>query len=288
MRALAEFIMRGRTQAVGAALLGSLIPLLAPATVALVTLRRGPSEGLWVLLWGLLPVVIMLALQSAGAPLTLVGVLAVYGGATLLRTSASWRHTLMGMVAINTLGALLLGLLAPERVALLVETLSDFIAQLQQQAPEPLPLPAVDATLVLGLAAALISLSSILGLILGRWWQALLYNPGGFASEFRALRLGPVEALVCAAAVGYCSLQPGNYGGWQVVFMLPLVFAGIALVHGLAAQRNLALPWLVAFYVMLVVLQPLYTMLAALAFVDTWLNFRGRKRQQPPVDPHDN
>ncbi len=279
--------MRGRTQAVGVALLGSLIPLLTPATVALVTLRRGASEGLWILLWGLLPVIVMLALQSPGAPLTLVGVLTVYGGAMLLRLSTSWRHTLMGMVALNTLGALVLAVLVPDRVALLVKLLGEFIDQLQQQAPEPLALPAVDTTLVLGLMTALISVSGILGLILARWWQALLYNPGGFVGEFRALRLGPIEALACAAAIGYCTLQPDNYSGWQLVFMLPLVFSGIALVHGLAAQRNMGTPWLVVFYVMLVVLQPLYTLLAALAFVDTWLNFRGRKRQMP-ADPPDN
>lgn len=288
MRALAEFILRSRARAAAVAVVGNWIPLLTPATVALVTLRRGSAEGIWVLLWGLLPAIVLLAMQQPSALMAINGAFAVYIGAALLRVSASWRHTLMGLVAVNTLGTLLMALLVPERVTRLVAVCAEVFAHLQAQSPQPLGLPTPDATLVLGLVAAMTATTAIVGLILARWWQALLFNPGGFAGEFRSLRLGPAEALVSAAAIGYCTLQPVNYSLWQIVFMLPLFFAGIALVHGLAAQRKLGTPWLVAFYVLLVMLlQPLVTLLAALAFVDTWLNFRGRIRQKPE-DPQNN
>lgn len=45
MRALAEFIVRGRLQAALVALFGSLVPLVSPAAISLVTLNKGLSEG---------------------------------------------------------------------------------------------------------------------------------------------------------------------------------------------------------------------------------------------------
>lgn len=58
MRALAEFIMRGRLQASAVALVGSVVPFLSPATVGLVTLRKGGSEAFIVALWSAMPIVV--------------------------------------------------------------------------------------------------------------------------------------------------------------------------------------------------------------------------------------
>lgn len=43
--------------------------------------------------------------------------------------------------------------------------------------------------------AALLQIVSLLCLMLGRYWQSVLYNPGGFGLEFRALRLSPPLAF---------------------------------------------------------------------------------------------
>jgi hypothetical protein len=42
--------MRGRAQACGVAVFGSLLPLISPATIGLITLRKDSSEGLIVAL----------------------------------------------------------------------------------------------------------------------------------------------------------------------------------------------------------------------------------------------
>ena len=50
MRGLAEFIMRGRWQALGIAVLGSgslLFGWISAAAIALVTLRKGTASGGW-------------------------------------------------------------------------------------------------------------------------------------------------------------------------------------------------------------------------------------------------
>ena len=76
MRPLAEFIMRGRMQAALVVVGATALPLLfwlGAAAGALVLLRRGLSDALGVVAWGLLPA---LAWWSFGAPralLTLIG-----------------------------------------------------------------------------------------------------------------------------------------------------------------------------------------------------------------------
>lgn len=278
MRALADFIMRGRTQAAIVALIGHWIPLLGPATVALVTLRRGAANGVLILLWAILPAVVLLLLKQHNALLAVTGVISVYIGALILHRTALWQYALMALVACNTLGALLLALLQPEAVNHMLALCTELFKQLQAQSEQPLGLPVPDTTLVLALLAAMTALSGALGLILARWWQALLYNPGGFAAEFRALRLAPLPATVCAAAVAYCYWRGGSTGMWVLVFAQPLLFAGIALVHAFIAARGMGVQWLVMLYIAMVVLQPLTALLVIVAFCDTWLNFRGRLR----------
>lgn len=281
MRALAEFIMRGRTQAAAVALVGHWIPLVSPAAVALVTLRRGPADGLFTLLWALLPPIVYMAVGQISAVLALIGAISVFAIAMLLRTSASWAHALMGLVACNTLGVLLLAVLAPSFINELIELGNALLESISSQASEPVVLPTADATLVLGWLAALGTLSCILSLLLGRWWQAQLFNPGGFGREFRALRLKPVASLVCLLAVAYCYWQAGSLGVWVWLFAQPLLFAGIALVHSVAKQRALAVQWLVLFYSALILVQPFKILLVIVAFCDTWLDFRGRVKAKP-------
>jgi len=66
MRALAEFIMRGRVQAIGVAIVGILLPFFlwfGVAAVGLVVLRKGGSEAFVVLGWGLLAALAVPALK---------------------------------------------------------------------------------------------------------------------------------------------------------------------------------------------------------------------------------
>ncbi len=58
MRILAEFIMRGRVQAITVVVLASAVPMmfwLSAAAVSLVLLRRGLNDALSVIVWALLP-----------------------------------------------------------------------------------------------------------------------------------------------------------------------------------------------------------------------------------------
>ncbi len=285
MRALAEFIMRGRTQASVVALIGSWFPLISPASVALVTLRRGPQDGLLILLWALLPAIVTLFMSQMGplmALATIAGLIATYVVALLLRGSASWPQLLVGLVAISTFAALLLAAVVPDPVQGLTAALGDVMEQMQAQAPEGAVLHTPSEVFVVGLIAYVIAINSLFSLLLARWWQSLLYNPGGFQTEFHQLRLKPGAAIISLLASAYCMAVGGDYQLWGSLFMLPLLLAGIAIVHRFAAAKKVGMQWLVLFYFALILFNPIsMVVVVVIAFSDTWLNFRGRLQEKP-------
>lgn len=279
MRALARFIMRGRMQAGLTALIGGItsLPLLTPATVALVTLRHGLKEGLQVLAWGLLPAIVLLGLGQQSALMAIVGVLTVLVSAAILRQTASWGHALMALVSCSVLGALVIALFAPALIAAIVTASEALFATMQKmQEGQALGWPVPNASLIIGFLASATALGGVAGLVLSRWWQSTLYNPNGFALEFHQLRLTQTQALVCIGVVIYCLSQSPSYMAWVPVFALPLLLAGIALVHAIAAKRHWPVMLLVFFYVALVLLPQFMLLLVIVAFIDVWLDFRGR------------
>ena len=112
MRGLAEFIMRGRWQALGIAVLGSgslLFGWISAAAIALVTLRKGTASGGWLVLWALLPAAIITAMTGdTGSVMLLLG---AYGLAVVLRESVSLSLAVMASVPLVLVSGLALTLL---------------------------------------------------------------------------------------------------------------------------------------------------------------------------------
>ncbi|WP_299982863.1 hypothetical protein [uncultured Pseudoteredinibacter sp.] len=282
MRALAEFIMRGRLQASVAALIGSWFPLISPATVALVTLRRGASDGTFVLLVAMLPALLALFASDLGplmALITVLSLLLVFAVALVLRRSISWGAAIMAMVALSSAGSLLLGQVVPAPVEGLVEILGDLFKEIQaqaQQGEQVAQLPVPGERFALGLIAYVLALSSIASLILARWWQSMLYNPGGFGVEFRQLSLNISSVLICFVSAMYCFSQGSDYAIWASLFGFPLLLQGIAIVHFVVKQRQMGVQWLVLMYLALIFASPVAMLLTLLAILDSWIDFRGR------------
>ncbi|WP_454913168.1 hypothetical protein [Stutzerimonas chloritidismutans] len=283
MRALAEFIMRGRMQAIfvvaGAAALPMLFWLSAAAG-SLVLLRRGLNDAVGVLVWAVLPA---LAWWYFGDPRTLLVLLGSLGLALQLRSQASWVRVMLCSVGLGLLYVWALGAVFGEPIAALASELQKVLpdalsgAYQQLSVEERGRLESLLAPVLTGLLAALLQVVTLLSLMLGRYWQAALYNPGGFGSEFRTLRFPPLLAVLLLVGM----LLGPNLGAQLAVLTplcsVPLVFAGIALMHGLVAQGRLPRFWLVGLYVTLVLfMQLIYPLLAVLAIVDSLFDFRGR------------
>ncbi|MBN2974817.1 hypothetical protein BFW88_02305 [Pseudomonas fluorescens] len=284
MRALAEFIMRGRMQATLVVAGCAALPLLywlGAAAGCLVLLRRGLQDAVGVLALGLLAALFWwLKLDEPKVLLVLLGSSSL---ALVLRASESWVRTLLVSVALGLVFSLLIDaafrpqieVVAQEIVKVLPLALGELYQQLSVD--ERARLATLIAPVLTGLMAAIMQVVSVLSLILGRYWQALLYNPGGFGREFRSIRIpaGPAMLLLALMVVG------PNLGPQMAFLMLfcsvPLVFAGLALIHGLVAQKRLAKFWLVGLYVtILPFMQLIYPLLVVIAIVDGLIDFRGR------------
>jgi hypothetical protein len=283
MRAMANFIMRGRVQATLIVAGCAALPLLfwlSAAAGCLVLLRRGLSDALGVLAWALLPALVW---WYYGDPRILMVLIGSLGLATLLRSSESWVRVLLVSVAMGLVYALILGAVFREPIEAMAQELQKLLPRIldglyqQMSVEERARLGALIAPVLNGLIAALLQIVSVLCLIVGRYWQALLYNPGGFGREFRAVKLSRVSMLVLLV----CMLLGPNLGPQMAMLTplcsVPLVFAGLALMHGLVAEKRLARFWLVGMYVTLVMfMQLIYPLLVALAIVDSLIDFRGR------------
>lgn len=294
MRSLAGFAMRGRSQAAlvaaGSAVLSLVLPLVAvisSAVVALVTLRQGAREGLLVAgIAGLGSGV--LAWLALGTPWPGLGFLAVlwaplWALALVLRVTRNLALTAQGAALIGLLILLSLHLATEDPAAYWVGILEPLRASLVEGG---VIAEAASQALIEGLSrwmtgafAASLYVQFLLALLLGRWWQAVLYNPGGFGAEFRGLRLSPVLGYAALALVGLRLWQPEAVWGYELlVLILPLLLLqGLAVVHGIRHSLGAGMGWLVALYVLLVVAMPYAEVLVSgLGLADLWLDIRDR------------
>lgn len=307
MRALAEFAMRGRAQAIGvaavcilmpalfaagvraagsagvgaAALVAMLMPIVlwfGIATVGLVTLRKGGVDAFIVLGWALLAT--LFGDLSRGDIGPAAALLATTAGAFILRWTSAWPLALMALLAVGLVAALILNVFGSAYVDQLVTLLNQVLEPMRQQvAQQGGVLGELNAVQVSGWLGFWAAISGFAGLLLARYWQALLYNPNGFGREFRELRLPPQVALALLVLGAVLILLGSDYRIWLALPGLPFVIAGVALVHGMAALKGWGRGPLLALYVGWLLLSgPITMMLFLLALVDSVADFRGRIR----------
>ncbi len=287
MRGLAEFIMRGRWQALAVAVLGAgslLFGWVSAAAIALVTLRKGIAAGSWLVLWALLPAVLATWVSGdSGSILLLLGTFLL---AVVLRRSVSLPLAIMASVAVGALSGLSLLVFSGEFLVDLVAIFGEVLAQLEASMPAKegvqVTLSRPNVLQIAGILAVGNSAIVVLSLLLGRWWQSLLYNPGGFALEFQALRL-PRTWLLLLLSIAVLFWSAGSeWVGWSVIAVVPLTVWGFALVHARAKVRGRGNGWLTGVYVLWLLIDPAKFMLIGLVVADAWMDFRSR--WQAPVD----
>lgn len=274
--------MRGRAQACGVALVGYFIPLASPSTIGLVTLKKGSLEGSLVALWALLPVLLGWFVSdteayTANRLLTLVSsaaLLIMVIGAQVLRVTISWQWALIAVMAASVVAILGLNLLFPSGVEALVPIMMALISGGDTEAANDI---VEQQSLVLGLLTWGLVTTSVMSLIVSRWWQALVYNPGGFREEFHGLRLdaGVARVLLGVGALGV--IFAPEYALWFRLLPVPLLVSGIALVHHSADALQLNASSVFIMYVGLFMFSPVFALLlVCLGFVDSHWDLRVR------------
>ena len=281
MRGLAEFIMRGRWQALGVAVLGSgslLFGWVSAAAIALVTLRNGSASGGWLTLWAILPAIIIAAISGdTGSVLLLLGTFSL---AVILRESVSLSLAVMASVPLALLGGAALtlfnGVFLQELVATFNQALAQFEQELAQSEAAEMVFNGVSVPQVAALLATGNAVIALLSLILGRYWQASLYNPGGFGEEFRALRLPVGAVLMMASAALILWWMGADWRVWSAVVVLPLTIVGFSLLHAFAKRAGKGVTWLALMYALWSVLDPVKWLWVGCVVIDTFADVRGR------------
>ena len=286
--------MRSRSQAVMAATVLAILalplpPLSIPSAgiVALVTLRRGMREGLLILgLAGMACAALALLLFSHVLPVVgyvLLMWLPVWllGGLLRINRSLGATLTVALLFGLLVLGGQYLQSQSPvdawrELLAPFIESLVDaqvIDAGISQQLLETM------AGWMPGSIAVGFVLQSMAALITGRWWQAVLYNPGGFREEFHQLRLPRALAVgtLCVLVLNWFSPEVGLPTYLTMLLLSGWLVQGLALVHALQRQTGTSAAWLVVMYALLVVAMPYVVGALAIAgFADSWIDFRTR------------
>jgi len=197
MRVLAEYVMRGRRQAVIAALIASVIPLFSWVSVvimALVTLRKGAQEGLMILACFSLSTWTMLQFGHVSPIIgytSLLGGLVVWGQACLLRQRQSWSLVLEVTVVVAVLVIGLVHLFIGDVQAWWQMHLSSLLQGMNQRLQLPMSqadvaaLVAFMARIFTGLQALSVLFNALINLLFARGCQAvdLLYKSGNLNEQ---------------------------------------------------------------------------------------------------------
>jgi hypothetical protein len=128
---------------------------------------------------------------------------------------------------------------------------------------------------VLVLIAMGVALNALLGLIIARWWQALLYNQGGFQKEFHSLKLNRSVGAGCLILALIGMVSNNSFGVWLKLASIPLLICGIAFVHFTVKVLGLNKFWLFLMYVSML-FGTMSFILTGVGAADSFLNLRER------------
>ena len=271
-------------------LLGLPLSVLSSGAVALVTLRKGATEGLITIAGAcvaalllatiiLMPYIFIgLYVMAVWLPIWLIAIVLREGRHISLAVELA---VLIGIVCVigyylfNADPALMwqqvMTNMIPANAPVDIETLKKMIGQL--------------APFMTGVTVASAVFSILLGLFLGRWWQALLYNPGGFKQEFLGLRVQSRVATILLVIIAIAFFSAGKISqiAWNTAILLFVLYAfiGTAVMHSVLRKMKISQYAVPMFYITLVTLfRIMLPIVAIIGLSDTWLDLRNKNFNQ--------
>jgi hypothetical protein len=305
---LAAFIMRGRMQAIlVASLLAWVSPLIHPllmpfviivsfATIALVTLRNGGSEGLYVLLFATAVAALGGLLIGGNGFLMLMTIICLITWlpawliAVVLRETRQISLAIECAVFIVVLGVIGFYLYEADPAKIWQDIFAPFLQMLPPDAPveEVKNQFNIGSHYMTGMFATGVIFIVVFGLFLARWWQSVLYNPGGFKQEFLSLRTGASLAIASITVIVVAKLTSGTVSEVasniiMLLFVLYL-FIGTSVLHTVFSsmkQSKYLVPMLYIAYFIPYFSAPFTIAVALVGLCDAWFNLR--KIQSTPA-----
>lgn len=299
------YIMQGRMQAIMVASAFALLSLIFPpvsivssAAVALVTLRRGAAEGWYILLCACLASALLgvFLMDSYQFPLAYGLILwtPVWLVAVVLREGRHLFFAIETVVVIASIAVVGVYLYQPNLAAVWESLLNPLVKPMLAQAHPELAVADIQHSLsmfyhfvITGLVAQIYVTGLLAGLFLGRWWQAILYNPGGFKKEYLSLQGQAALAMATLVILAGAMLFSGLVAEicWNVSILLFVLYAllGTIVLHCTFAtmkHSRFLLPFL---YLSPLLIPHLLIPVAIIGLTDTWLNLRNKIPNQTSV-----
>ncbi len=310
LRRFTDFILRGQLQAVVAVVVLGLVPFVGSSLsiliTAFITLRKGAAEGALLLIVAMLPYVVpylfaygamdtetsqALVMLVAISVVTAINVL-TWLFALMLRRYSNWSLVIETAALIGLIFVAVIHVIYPNVGAWWAEQLTAYFSKTAslfgQIAPEGAAVPA-DAQIQMvargkqyatGFLTASIVANALLQVVIARWWQAVIFNPGGLRKELHQIRLGHVAAVIFI--LGFILSYLDNVISLDMMPVLYMAFgaAGLSLAHSLLAANKTGWVWLFIIYVGVLFLFPAGVVIVAMAaLLDTLLDFRKRLRK---------
>ncbi len=290
---LAKFILKGQSQAAlvaaSMAILGLVMPpaaWISAAVIVLVTLVSGPRSGLLTTALSLAGAAVFAFLIFAAPQVAIIFVLLAWlpawVAASILRQTVSLAMSLQVLTGISLFAVIATYAMFPDFGEFWREPLDEIVQQLAEQSDD-ISLQELKQTedwvikFLPGLFASSLMFGTMLSLLIGRWWQAVNFNPGGFAKEFQALNLGKLSALITLIIL----LSAMFIGSIEMMSLAVVVFVlygmqALSLLHAVINIRKINATWLFALYMAMFFIPQLLILFIVVSLADPWINIRQR------------
>lgn len=299
MRSFGNYLLSGKAQAIGIVSVFSVLSLLVPplaflfcgVPVALITLRRGLNSALQVVVGSLCVSMILSVLLNIQALYVAVMLLTVWLPvcicAAVLRATESQVKMALSAAMIAAVFVIFMYVNFADVELfwreLIREGLTAGLPDVESaQFAEILK---VAAPLMNAAVASSIVLSLIMALLTARWWQAELFNPGGFGREFRTFSLPRELALPVMLGVILVFLDDSFatllLRDLLVILLVLYMIQGIVAVHRTVNSREMSRNWLIAMYCLLLSLpQIMIVFIAWMGVSDTLVRHKGNTEEE--------
>jgi len=286
MQLLGKLVMRGPLYAIAVAgLLGVLSLLVLPcailsaAIIALVQLRKGGMQALAVIIGTLVFVTIgsewIATRPGLDFPILIILLVPVYLGAMFLRGTESQGIAISVIIACAAGFALSVQIYSGDAALFWSDWLKEVMTGMQNITFEGFEKN--DSLSILnGIIAMLLGFAAVSSLLLARWMQSALYNPGGFKQEFYHLSTPRMLFWNIVGLLGIIFLVDELlFKNLFIVLASIYFFQGVAVMHcNVSRLRRSPVNLLLPYFLMIFVPQFVIAGMACMGMVDVFLNFR--------------
>lgn len=286
MSLLAQFIMKGQFRAILlAGILGGFsqrfppLAIFSSVIVSMYIMRKGEAEGLVVLI-GTAAITFVMSFYIESRlgldfPVALGLLIPVYLCSRVLRATESQGYAITAAAACSAVFAFSVQLITGDAILWWSGWLETVVENVRGATYEGFE---EDGTIMVmnGLVAILLGLSTISSILIARWMQSILYNPGGFKAEFQLIQIPRLflYGLIVLILV-FAALQSSLMGDLLIIGAMMYFFQGLATLHYNVNKQKRSSAFLLPPYLLLFMVPQFVVIgLACVGVSDTFLNYR--------------